>query len=329
MDPEELLQRANEGDMVAQYELAEHYGKLLKQTDDETEIYQYSLDAMLWLKRSAQQGYAPAMEAMSELEVRRTSEPPAPADPPAGEEGEMEADDATVAAVTAAVLESASEVADAHRAEAPAVQPPEAEEWEPEEETSGGGIFSSGTNTALFIMLVISLLLNALLLFFLFRMSRDSRSLPPQPTPAPVAEVTPTPTQRPTPTAVPTAEPTPSSTPEPSPEPTPEPTPEPFWLDLSKYPKLELKPSEDKLFEEYKYYIVTASSTLNMRSGPDTRYERITTIPSLAKVGAVSQYGSWMLVEFGGEMGWVHANYLTDDLNYGKNHSSSGNLSTY
>ena len=149
MDPEELLQRANEGDMVAQYELAEHYGKLLKQTDDETEIYQYSLDAMLWLKRSAQQGYAPAMEAMSELEVRRTSEPPAPADPPAGEEGEMEADDATVAAVTAAVLESASEVADAHRAEAPAVQPPEAEEREPEEETSGSGIFSSGTNTAL------------------------------------------------------------------------------------------------------------------------------------------------------------------------------------
>ena len=306
MDPEELLKRANEGDMVAQYELAEHYGKLLKQTDDETEIYQYSLDAMLWLKRSAQQGYAPAMEAMSELEVRRASEQPAP---PAGGDGEMQADDATVAAVTAAVLESTAEMADAHRAEAPAAQKPEAEEREPEEEPSGGGIFSSGTNTALFIMLVISLLLNALLLFFLFRMSRDSRSLPPQPTPAPVAEVTPTPTLRPTPTAAP--------------------TPEPFWLDLSKYPKLELKPSEDKLYEEYKYYIVTASSTLNMRSGPDTRYERITTIPSLAKVGAVSQYGSWMLVEYEGEMGWVHGNYLTDDLNYGKNHSSSGNLSTY
>ena len=40
MDTEELLKRANEGDMVAQYELAEHYGKLLKQTEDETEIYQ-------------------------------------------------------------------------------------------------------------------------------------------------------------------------------------------------------------------------------------------------------------------------------------------------
>ena len=328
MDPEELLKRANEGDMVAQYELAEHYGKLLKQTDDETEIYQYSLDAMLWLKRSAQQGYEPAMDAMSELEVRRASEPPAPPAPPAGEDGEMQADDATVAAVTAAVLESASEVADAHRAEAPAAQEPAGEEREPEE-GSRGGIFSSGANTALFVMLIISLLLNALLLFFLFRLSGDSRSRRPQPDPAPVAEVTPSPAPTPEPTPKPTPSPTPEPTPEPSPEPTPEPTPEPFWLDLSKYPKLELKPSEDKLYEEYKYYIVTASNTLNMRSGPDTRYERITTIPSLAKVGAVSQYGSWMLVEFGGEMGWVHANYLTDDLNYGKNHSSSGNLSTY
>ena len=71
MDPEELLEKANEGDMVAQYDLAEHYGRLLKQTEDETEIYQYSLDAMLWLKRSAQQGYEPAMEAMNELNARR------------------------------------------------------------------------------------------------------------------------------------------------------------------------------------------------------------------------------------------------------------------
>ena len=55
MELEELLEKANAGDMAAQYNLAEYYGKLLKQTQDETEIYQYSLDAMLWLKRSAQQ----------------------------------------------------------------------------------------------------------------------------------------------------------------------------------------------------------------------------------------------------------------------------------
>ena len=132
MDPEELLNRANEGDMVAQYELAEHYGKLLKQTEDETEIYQYSLDAMLWLKRSAQQGYEPAMEAMSELDMRRAPEQPAPAALPVREDKEMQADDATVAAVTAAVLESTAGMADAHPAAAGGGQPPQGKEREEE-----------------------------------------------------------------------------------------------------------------------------------------------------------------------------------------------------
>ena len=176
-------------------------------------------------------------------------------------------------------------------------------------------------------MLIISLLLNALLLAFLFRMSREDRRALPAPTQIPVAEVTPSPEAKPTPTpeATPAASPEPS--PSPTPEITPEPTPEPFWLDLSMYPKLELKPSENDLYEEYEYYIVTADDTLNMRSGPDTRYSRITVIPGLAKIGAVSKYGSWYLVEYEGEMGWVHGNYLTDDLNYQRpQNSSSGDL---
>ena len=68
MNLEELLQEARSGNMVAQYDLAMHYGKLLKETEDEDEIYKYSLDAMLWLKKSAQQGYGPAVEAIRELE---------------------------------------------------------------------------------------------------------------------------------------------------------------------------------------------------------------------------------------------------------------------
>ena len=103
MTPEELLQRAQAGDMAAQYELAGHYGKLLKQTEDEDEIYKYSLDAMLWLKRSAQQGYGPAVEALHELDVRPT-QTAASAKAGAAEDPEPEADDETVAAVTAAVL---------------------------------------------------------------------------------------------------------------------------------------------------------------------------------------------------------------------------------
>ncbi len=39
MEQEELLQKAREGDMTAQYELARHYGRLLKQSQDEDEIY--------------------------------------------------------------------------------------------------------------------------------------------------------------------------------------------------------------------------------------------------------------------------------------------------
>ena len=325
MELDQLLEKANAGDMAAQYDLAEYYGKLLKQTQDETEIYQYALDAMLWLKRSAQQGYEPAMEAMNELNARRMAEQA----PPQSSDAEPEADDETVAAVTAAVLESTAELADAS---GEGRREPENGVSGEEPEDRREGIFASGTNVALFVMLIISLLLNALLLAFLFRMSQSQSRVGPAPTPIPVAEVTPSPSARPTPTPTPTPSPTPTATaepaPEPSPEPTPEPTPEPFWLDLSKYPKLELKPGEDKLSSVYKYYVVTAASTLNMRTGPDTRYERIGTIPSLAKVGAVSQYGSWMLVAYEGEMGWVHSNYLTDDLDYGKN-SSSGNLSTY
>ena len=85
MNLEELLQEAKNGNMVAQYDLAMYYGKLLKETEDEDEIYKYSLDAMLWLKKSAQQGYGPAMEAVSELDIRPETiaeEPERPSPPP-------------------------------------------------------------------------------------------------------------------------------------------------------------------------------------------------------------------------------------------------------
>jgi len=326
MDLEELLRKANDGDMTAQYELAEHYGRLLKETENEDEIYKYSLDAMLWLKKSARQGYGPALEALSELGVHpiaESGEAAVSGNEKTPDDTEPEADDETVAAVAAAVMESTAEVADVGRSREDSAAPDEEGENTEGSRVPGRNAASPGT-TALFVMLVISLLLNALLLVFLFRMSRDGQSARTVPTPSPAAEATMTPEPTPRPTPEPTEEPTP----EPTPEATPEPTPEPFWLDLSRYPKLELKPNEDMLYEDYEYYIVTAGSTLNMRSGPDTRYERIGTIPSLAKVGAVSQYGKWYLVEYEGELGWVHGSYLTDDMDYGRPaaNSSSGDL---
>ena len=326
MTPEELLQRAQAGDMAAQYELAGHYGKLLKQTEDEDEIYKYSLDAMLWLKRSAQQGYGPAVEALHELDVRPT-QTAASAKAGAAEEPEPEADDETVAAVTAAVLESAAGMTDNAGGSGKAGPAGQEEDGEgPQEERRG--LFSSGTNAALFVMLIVSLLLNALLLLFLYRISGNSRTAPPPPTQIPAAEPASSPTARPSPApeATPAASPAPTAepTPLPTPESAPEPTPEPFSLDLSNYPKLEQKPGEDELYKEIVYYIVTANSTLNMRSGPDTSYARISSIPGMAKVGAVSEYGSWYLVEYDGEMGWVSGSYLTDDLNYQRENSAPG-----
>ena len=375
MNLEELQQEAKNGNMVAQYDLAMYYGKLLKETEDEDEIYKYSLDAMLWLKKSAQQGYGPAMEAVNELDVipreaekapsavdwpeefSEIEEPPAPPEkelpePPAEEPADTEEE--TAAAVAAAVMESTAELMDpqgdrngaASSAEAPYARSEDA--FAPgayDEEPSGSRRFSTA-NTVLCCMLAVSLLLNVLLLIFLFRMSKDKNPVPPSPgpvasssTPAPAPSSTPSSTPNSAPTASPS--PTPEVTPEPSPTPevTPEPspTPEPFWLDLSQYPKLELKPNEDQLYEDYVYYIVTAADTLNMRSGPDTRYDRITTIPGMTKVGAVSKYGSWYLVEYGSEMGWVSGDYLTSNLNYQRPAataapappSSSGNLTTY
>lgn len=357
MNLEELLQEARSGNMVAQYDLAMHYGKLLKETEDEDEIYKYSLDAMLWLKKSAQQGYGPAVEAIRELEgkpaaveAERASAKAEPAPVFAAPEPEPEpeilpevaaepeilrgpdVDEETAAAVAAAVQQSTAELTGTRSPSRPASRAA----YAPAERRSAPAqaprehFFSSTTNLAVFCMLVISLLLNILLLVFLFRMSREARSIPPaQPTSA-VMEVSPSPTPTVSPSPTPTETPAPTETP----EPTPEVTPEPFWLDLSKYPKLEMKPSEDELYDDYVYYLVTAD-TLNMRAGPDVRYERLRTIPGMSKVGAVSKYGTWYLISYEEDMGWVSGEYLTSNLNYQMPvsttapSSSSGDLRTW
>ena len=74
MNLDKLLQEAKDGNMVAQYDLAEYYGKLLKNTTEEKEIYDYSRQAILWLKQSAAQGYGPAVDAINELNVRQNTE---------------------------------------------------------------------------------------------------------------------------------------------------------------------------------------------------------------------------------------------------------------
>ena len=307
MNLEELLQQAESGNMVAQYNLAEYYGKLLKETENEDEIFKYSREAMLWLKKSAKQGYGPAMDAVSELNVR----------PDAAEQpDEMDAAAETMAAAVAAAMDGLDAGYPAVEASAPEKRGSAAEPVEPAEQPAGGG--RSGANLALACMLAISLLLNILLLIFLFKLTRERR-VQPAPTP-PVVSEAPEASEAPqvTPGITPevTPEPTPEATPEITPEPTPEVTEEPFWLDLTAYPELELKPAQDELYDAYDYYVVTADS-LNVRSGPDTRYQRLGTVSMGTKVGVVSKYGTWYLVNFAPDrFGWVSGQYLTNDLSW-------------
>ena len=70
MNLEELLQEAKDGNMVAQYDLAEQFGKRLKETDRQEDIREYSRQAVYWLKQSAKQGYGPAVDAVRELNIQ-------------------------------------------------------------------------------------------------------------------------------------------------------------------------------------------------------------------------------------------------------------------
>ena len=61
MNLEELMQEAKNGNMIAQYDLAEQYGKRLKEAERDEEIKEYSLQAVYWLKHSARHFYGNAV----------------------------------------------------------------------------------------------------------------------------------------------------------------------------------------------------------------------------------------------------------------------------
>ena len=98
----------------------------------------------------------------------------------------------------------------------------------------------------------------------------------------------------------------------------PAPTASGSWLDLSEYSYLVVVPDADSIFDDYVYFAVQVTGGLSMRTGPGTSYDRIGTIPNAAKVGAVakSEGGSWYLVYYDGQFGWVSGSFLTTDLSY-------------
>ena len=334
MNLDGLLQKAKSGDMAAQFELAEYYGKLLKETENEDEIVRYSREAMIWLRKSARQGYGPAVDAVKELD------------------GDSSNDlDAAAAATAAAVASAVESFEDRFSA---SDTPPEArplaigddaddDDFEPFDGAEPPERRRTG-KTALACILIISLLINILVILFLIHIIRDRRNSPtPAPKPTSSATVTASPSPgadsqdgQPGDVTEPddgqsgdnqgsegadsTAEPSPTPDVPASPEPThggtiPTPTDKPFWIDLDAHPELELKPNQDSLYSEYAYYLVTADN-LNVRSGPDTRSTKITNLGLGDKVGAVAKYGNWYLVAVGDKLGWVSGSYLTSNMNW-------------
>lgn len=313
MNLEELMQEAKNGNMIAQYDLAEQYGKRLKEAERDEEIKEYSRQAVYWLKQSARQGYGPAVEAVRELNIK------------IGDTEQMLNEAAAQAKPAAAeVQKPVRKLSGDTRVMQPIGSEDEgSSDRRSLQEARQKADSVSRTNLLLLILLGISLLLNIFLVVFLYRTIRGSegKTTPkPSDTTAVSAEPAENTAALASPSMIPTTKPAATEVPA-TPEPTAEPTPEPGrkgWLDLSKYPDLEVVPGEDSIYDDYVYYAVTVSSALNMRSGPGTSYKQIGSIPDATKVGAVakSDGGKWYLVYYDGKFGWVSSGYLTTNLNY-------------
>ncbi|MBQ1281539.1 MAG: N-acetylmuramoyl-L-alanine amidase [Oscillospiraceae bacterium] len=61
---------------------------------------------------------------------------------------------------------------------------------------------------------------------------------------------------------------------------------------------------------EYAGIASQGSGNLNLRGGPGVRYPIIGKIPRGARVQVISRYGDWLVVGYGGTLGYVRADYI-------------------
>lgn len=61
---------------------------------------------------------------------------------------------------------------------------------------------------------------------------------------------------------------------------------------------------------EYAGVAVQSGGNLNLRGGPGVRFPIIGKIPRGAQVQVVNQYGDWLVVSYGGTLGYANANYI-------------------
>ena len=102
----------------------------------------------------------------------------------------------------------------------------------------------------------------------------------------------------------------PEATPEPevTPEPEPEVTPEPTTFDgLAEQPATVFADGEQPT------YTTAADSSMNLRAGPGTNYDKVTSVPAGTSVTALGTNAdnSWVVVQVNGQYGWLKVEFLT------------------
>ena len=103
-------------------------------------------------------------------------------------------------------------------------------------------------------------------------------------------------------TAAPPAEEQPAE-----PEPTPEPTPVPTFDGLSVQPTTYYNEGEQPS------YTTPGDSGMNLRAGPGTDYDKVTSVPAGTGVTALgtNEDGSWVVVNYDGKYGWLKTEFLS------------------
>ena len=91
------------------------------------------------------------------------------------------------------------------------------------------------------------------------------------------------------------------------PEPTPEPTPVPTFDGLSVQPTTYYNEGEQPS------YTTPGDSGMNLRAGPGTNFDKVTSVPAGTAVTALgtNEDGSWVVVNYDGKYGWLKTEFLS------------------
>ena len=89
------------------------------------------------------------------------------------------------------------------------------------------------------------------------------------------------------------------------PEPTPEPAP-------ANFDGLAEQPTTVFAEGEQPSYTTTADASMNLRAGPGTDFDKVTSVPAGTAVTALgtNSDGSWVVVQVGGQYGWLKVEFL-------------------